>query len=470
VANGDVKVLAQELNNKYMNWTRQQVTFSTTAANHTLRMFTEFGGWMNFYLDDLFLYEEDTYIPVDYNSASYLAFGKSTGTSSVDAEVEYLKVFKGGAYAPGEEVFTSVIFHLNGGTGANSGVYDAGSAINLPTPEKTGYSFGGWYDNAEFTGSAVTEIPAGSGAKELWAKWTATPYTITYNVDGGTELPVGSYTIEDELVLPAATKDGYTFAGWYDNAELTGDAITAIPAGTIGNKEYWAKWTVTTYTITYHSNGGASIATDTYTIESETVTISAKPTRDGYTFDGWYDNAELTGTAVTEIPAGSYGNVDLYAKWTVVTYTITYEVNGGDAIPAGSYNIEISVTLPIPVYAKHTFLGWYDNSRFTGSPVTEIPVGSVGNITFYAKWQEGDAIDELAADALLIYPNPVKDGKLTIENLSTKGKIEIYSILGTKLGVYYATGSKTTIDVSALQAGTYLVKVDGITNKTVISD
>jgi hypothetical protein len=100
VANGDVKVLAQELSNKSANWTRQQVTFSTTASNHTLRMFTEFSGWENFYLDDLFLYEEPTYVPANYNGVSYLQFGKSTGTSSTDVEIEYIKVDNTGAYRP----------------------------------------------------------------------------------------------------------------------------------------------------------------------------------------------------------------------------------------------------------------------------------------------------------------------------------------------------------------------------------
>jgi hypothetical protein len=103
VANGDIKVLKQTISNKWMNWTRQSVTFSTTEADHTLRMYSDFTGWMNIYFDDLFLHEEDTYVPYS-NADSYLAFGKSVGAGSTDVEVEYIKVDNTGAYAPANPV------------------------------------------------------------------------------------------------------------------------------------------------------------------------------------------------------------------------------------------------------------------------------------------------------------------------------------------------------------------------------
>jgi len=92
VANGDVVLWDQELSTRLINWTRKSITFSTTEVNHTLRMFTEWTGWFNFYLDDLFLFEEDTYIPEYEDGTPYLAFGKSTGTSSTDVEIEYISI------------------------------------------------------------------------------------------------------------------------------------------------------------------------------------------------------------------------------------------------------------------------------------------------------------------------------------------------------------------------------------------
>jgi hypothetical protein len=92
IANGDIRLWQQELSTRYVDWTRQSITFSTTGANHTLRIFSEFGGWFNFYLDDLFLYEESDYVPYVSDGDSYLFFGKSTGTENTDVEIEYIAV------------------------------------------------------------------------------------------------------------------------------------------------------------------------------------------------------------------------------------------------------------------------------------------------------------------------------------------------------------------------------------------
>jgi len=100
VANGNIQVWNDVVNTRMINWTREVVTFSTTAANHTLNMYTDFGGWCNFYLDDIALYEESTYVPYQANGDSYLFFGKSQGTENTDVEIQYVAVNTTGAYAP----------------------------------------------------------------------------------------------------------------------------------------------------------------------------------------------------------------------------------------------------------------------------------------------------------------------------------------------------------------------------------
>jgi uncharacterized repeat protein (TIGR02543 family) len=87
-----------------------------------------------------------------------------------------------------------------------------------------------------------------TGNKAFWAKWTATLYDIAYHQNGGTGATNGTYTIESAAVaLPAAmTRTGYLFAGWYGNAAFTGDTIMSIPAGSTGNRAFWAKWTQST--------------------------------------------------------------------------------------------------------------------------------------------------------------------------------------------------------------------------------
>jgi uncharacterized repeat protein (TIGR02543 family) len=222
-----------------------------------------------------------------------------------------------------------------------------------------------------------------------------------------------------------------------------------------------------TYTITYNVNGGETIADSAYTIESEAIVLPV-PVKTGYTFLGWYDNEAFTGDAVTAIPTGSYGNKAFYAKWEATTYTITYNLNGGTGVSNATYTIEdAAITLPEPTKTNHAFQGWYNNETLTGDAVTAIPAGSTGNKEFWAKWQDKTGIDAPDA-ALRIYPNPVITGKLTIDNLSPEsGKIEIYNIAGTLAGYYKITDNSTTVDISSLPAGTYVVKAGGKVAKIV---
>ena len=181
------------------------------------------------------------------------------------------------------------------------------------------YTFGGWYDNAGFTGSAVTEISTTDiGLKELFAKWTANTYNITYNLNGGTNNGTNSatYTYATGLTLSSPTKTGYTFGGWYDNSGFTGSAVTEISTTYTGAIELFAKWTANTYNITYNLNGGTNNSANSATYTYGTGLTLLSPTKTGYTFGGWYDNAGFTGSAVTEIRTTDTGVKELFAKWT----------------------------------------------------------------------------------------------------------------------------------------------------------
>ncbi|MCR4773325.1 MAG: InlB B-repeat-containing protein, partial [Prevotella sp.] len=86
----------------------------------------------------------------------------------------------------------------------------------------------------------------------LYAQWTANTYTVTLNSVFGTinSGDITAYTYGIGATLPTnITREGYTFGGWYDNSELSGDAVTSITTTDTGNKEYWAKWTENTVTM-----------------------------------------------------------------------------------------------------------------------------------------------------------------------------------------------------------------------------
>ena len=201
-----------------------------------------------------------------------------------------------------------------------------GTTIVAPaTPTKTAtaqytYTFNGW------TPAVAATMP--DNDVEYTATWTQTPvnYTLTWTTDG--DALTGTYTsgtvaYGTTIVAPAnPTKTGYTFAGW----DVT--PASTMPAA---NTTYTAQWTANTYTITYRDQddeaySGSNLASLPASHTYNAATALVDGVKDGYTFDGWYENAECTGEAVTTIAANSItAGKTLYAKWTatVTTHTIT---------------------------------------------------------------------------------------------------------------------------------------------------
>ena len=231
---------------------------------------------------------------------------------------------------------------------------------------------------------------------------TAAVYNVTLNKDGG-ELAEGgadvtSYTQGVPITLPTLTKTHYTFDGWYESAEFTGEKVTVITAGTEGDKAYFAKFTPDTFAVNFEADGG-TISGEKPTGYTYGVGLSTlpTPTREHYTFDGWYDTEQ---NKVTEITATDFGAKTFYAKWTADTYTVTLVANG--AVIADGKNIESYVygtTVALPVsadmtYAGHYFMGWYKDAAFTEPAITQITSADVpetgSSMTFYAKWNENE--------------------------------------------------------------------------------
>ena len=161
-------------------------------------------------------------------------------------------------------------------------------------------------------------------------------YTVTFNTNGGSAVSPQIIKTGEHATIPTApTKDGYTFAGWYKDAGLTTPfnfATETINA----DITLYAKWTQnapTSYTVTFNTNGGTAINPQTITA-GEHVTKPEDPTKDGYTFDGWYKDAEFT-TAFDFVKETINADTTIYAKWTQnapptpVTYTLTASVDGG---------------------------------------------------------------------------------------------------------------------------------------------
>jgi uncharacterized repeat protein (TIGR02543 family) len=141
--------------------------------------------------------------------------------------------------------------------------------------------------------------------------------------------------------------------------------------------------------VSFDANGGAGTMVDQMIDNSGTLTANTF-TREGYTFDGWATapNGAVVYTDGQEVTATSEdkGPVTLYAVWTPIAYTLSYELNGGTATNPATYTTAETLTLNAPTKADHTFIGWTGANGTVPQTSVTIIKGSTGEKTFTAHW------------------------------------------------------------------------------------
>ena len=254
----------------------------------------------------------------------------------------------------------------------NGSAFTAPASDGMTRPAGDTGSYFMWLDSNGNSYAPGDSVPA--DVTELTVQWTAPTYTVTLHANGGTinNGNVTEYTYGVGATLPTAddmTYTGYTFKGWYDNENLTGSPVTAIGGTETGNKEYWAKWEINQYAITFDTNGGSEIAPITQDYGT-TITAPADPTRKGYTFKGW--DKEIPKTMPAE-------NMTVKAQWEINQYAITFDTNGGSEIAPITQDYGTNITAPAnPTRKGYTFKGWDK----------EIPkTMPAENITVKAQWK-----------------------------------------------------------------------------------
>ena len=248
-----------------------------------------------------------------------------------------------------------------------------------------------------YQGGKIT-IPAGyiKGAIGITATAVPKTYTVSFHVNysGGTNPASRTVTYNSTYgTLPAPTRRGYTFGGWYTTSSFTTQVKSSTKVTTTRDHTLYAKWTANTYTVTLDANGGTvtpatlSVVYDGKYGDGYNDSLpSAK--RDGYTFTGWY-TAKIGGLKVEpfHLISKAYDHT-IYACWTPNTYTVTLIGGGGKGTSLASYTYGVETELPTD-WTKQCakFDGWY-TAQTGGERVTRISTTTLGDQSYYARWSD----------------------------------------------------------------------------------
>lgn len=327
-----------------------------------------------------------------------------------------------------------------GGVMVNKGSFtlSGGSITGNSTSDAT-YGYGGGvclYGTFNLSGDAIIQNNTKAGATDnLYLGWN------TINITG----PLG------ENARIGVTAEGVPrsfISGWSDNMagenpadyfSPDGDAL-GIGLNTAGDVVLGNLYT----TITLNPNGGT--LPEFSLVAGVALPI---PSKTGYTFAGWYENPEFSGTPVTDTPTDSTENLNFYAKWTANTYTVTFDANGGSVSQTSAVTVAGKLTsLPTPTYNGYNFLGWY-TQKDGGDEVTTNTVFTK-DTTIYAHWQNIPVTNlELNKDSLTLQEKSSDILTATVKPDNATNKDVIWESSDTSIATVSEDGT-----VTAISAGT----------------
>lgn len=329
--------------------------------------------------------------------------------------------------------------------------------FTLKNPVRAGYVFTGW-SGTGLTGEAnkTVTVPKGSmGERAYTAHWEEMKYQVTVSTykDGvlwGSGAPAVKLTADDgSSFVTDLTAVGNGSYRIYSGNTDTGVTVTVGGADAAARVDY--------YTLSFYDRNSELTQNRQTVLKNNTAQKPSAPTRTGYLFAGWCDNANLTGTPVTEISAPITSKQNYYAKWTAAEYKVTFDYMGatGDSTVQDktvTYDAAYS-ELPAPTKGGYVFKGWYTSENGQGNLVTAATiVQNASNHTLYAFWKDETAPDQ-----------PVLQDGVTLPagwtNAQDRIPLKTYDGVGVTRLLVSVDGSPY-VEVSGFSGGTGSVNYD----------
>ena len=368
--------------------------------------------------------------------------------------------------------------------------FDDNSNVGLVFFENTGWKCRetGYDENFEIPLSESELADPIIAAKYLlseynWCRWTNyTPiYSITYTFETNGGNTIDNIESNTGIILPTPSREGYTFVGWYDNAELTGVALTSPYCNSSSN--LYAKW-ITSEEASAFEQATNLMFNQKYIYEfaakGEKVYYAFTPEKSGmYTFfsnNWWNINGYICNTDKMKISSLAHyyslssisyplkagetyyfvaectSNYEEYDFDITVSAVVTYtfNTNGGDAMDP--YTTGKGMYPGIPYKEGTIFADWYDNAEFTGTPITSV-YRSTTDCTLYAKWLTPEDVAELAT---VMDPNHTYTTNTTIG-----GQKGYYAIIADKSGYYkFVLSGDLSIDIDLYEVDLIEIDID----------
>jgi len=340
---------------------------------------------------------------------------------------------------------------------------------NLPQVTRTGYDLIGWFTKKD-GGEQITENTIAPNKKNItyYAHWKKKDLKVNYLANGGVGTTItDNITYEDEYIIKdnTFTNEGYTFNYWKDkdnNKNFNIWSQTPITWNYDIDINLSAVWKANDYTVTFDANGGSLTTT------SKTVTYNTEygslptPTKEGYTFIGWYTKVSegVKITDATKVLVAS--NHTLYARWKANTYKVTFDANGGN-VTTTTKDVSYDSTygsLPTPTRDNYQFDGWYTQTT-GGTKITDTTVVVLtSNQTLYAHWTK---VAICLADTEI--GTCVMDAKTKGFNSVVEGGL--YRYQGTTVDNYICFG---TSDKNTCLGNTdrYMYRIIGVNSNTQV--
>lgn len=295
------------------------------------------------------------------------------GTYFVGSDYIAIYTQKFSVYTIGYDV--EITLDANGGTVAATTVKtDADGKAELPDAARKDYTFLGWYTEQE----GGEQKPSGStfdANTTLYAHWSYVPFQVKLDSQGGFVTDSAIATKEGNVLsktpeTPRAAGDraGYHFSGWFTESKA-GQAVTETtvfprPAEDGEAPTIYAHWYVN---VTFDPNGGTGETATTQTdMDDHLLTLPKSPSRDQYRFDGWYTERDGGSKVTVDSTAKFTQDTTLYAHWSYIPVTVTFNPDGGTVTPKTMQTVEggkLEKKLPTPTRSGYRFQGWYDEQN-----------------------------------------------------------------------------------------------------------